>query len=94
MPRTSYHIIKKPLVTEKTSVAMQDDNTYTFIVDRLANKVQIRQAVEELFNVKVQSVRTLIRKGKPRRVRQQWTHMSDTKQAIVKLHPDHKLDIV
>ena len=94
MPRTAYHIIKKPLVTEETSVAMQDDNTYTFIVDRLANKVQIRQAVEELFSVKVQSVRTLIRKGKPRRVRQQWTSMSDTKRAIVKLHPDHKLDIV
>ena len=73
--RDVYDVIYSPVVTEKSVRAIEEGNVYTFIVDRLANKVQIRQAVEELFSVKVQSVRTLIRKGKPRRVRQQCAYV-------------------
>ena len=62
------NIIKKPLVTEKSSVAKEKDNKYTFVVDKDANKYQIKQAVEVMFNVKVKSVHTAIFAGKAKRI--------------------------
>lgn len=57
-------IIKQPIVTEKTT-DMKDGNWYAFAVDRKANKREIRQAIEDVFNVKVDRVRTLVTPGKP-----------------------------
>ncbi len=94
MPRSDYDVIKAPVLTEKTSEAMQDANTYTFVVDRRANKFEIKRAVERLFEVKVDKVRTAVRKGKPRRLRWRWVTTSNQKRAHVRLHPDHRLDIV
>ena len=59
----AYDIIKKPLLSEK-SYATISDKKYTFVVDLNANKIQIKQAVEEIFKVKVKQVNTLIVKGK------------------------------
>ena len=59
-----YQIIQKPVVTEKTSDDQADRNAYTFRVPRSANKVEIRNAVEKLFDVKVKSVNTLHVKAK------------------------------
>lgn len=73
-------IIKKPVVTEK-SMSLVEENKYTFIVDLGANKIEIRKAVEELFNVKVDKVRTLHVKGKFKRVRNHLGKTSDRKKS-------------
>ncbi len=87
-------VIIRPVVSEK-SYALLDDGVYTFVVDRRANKVQIRQAVEELFNVEVAKVNTLNRKGKRKRVRGTWMYgkRSDTKRAIVTLRGDDRIEL-
>ena len=56
---TSYDIVKKPIITEKTELLRREYNKYTFEVSPKANKIQIKKAIEELFNVKVASVATL-----------------------------------
>ena len=56
---TAYDIIKRPVITEKSEMLRREYNKYTFEVNTKANKIQIRKAVEEIFNVKVESVSTL-----------------------------------
>jgi large subunit ribosomal protein L23 len=56
---TVYDIIKRPIITEKTELLRRDANKYTFEVDKKANKLQIRNAVETIFNVEVESVNTI-----------------------------------
>ena len=77
-------VIIRPVVSEK-SYALLDENVYTFIVDPRANKIEIRQAVESLFNVQVVKVNTLNRKGKRKRNRRMPTFgkRADTKRAVV-----------
>ncbi|KJS14338.1 MAG: 50S ribosomal protein L23 [Desulfotomaculum sp. BICA1-6] len=85
-------IIRKPVVTEK-STALLEENKYTFIVDPRANKIEIRNAVEELFNVKVDEVRTMRVKGKFKRVRNRWGKTPEVKKAIVTLKPGSKIQL-
>jgi large subunit ribosomal protein L23 len=87
-------IILRPVVSEK-SYALLDQNVYTFIVAPDANKIEIKQAVESIFNVKVRRISTLNRKGKLKRNRRSNTlgKRSDTKRAIVALAPDDRIDI-
>jgi large subunit ribosomal protein L23 len=87
-------IILRPVVSEK-SYALLDQNVYTFIVAPDANKIEIKQAVESIFNVKVTRISTLNRKGKVKRNRRSNTlgKRSDTKRAIVALAPDDRIDI-
>jgi len=90
----TYNIIIKPLVTEKGTFQSQALNAYTFQVATWANKTEIKQAVETIYNVKVLSVRTSNRKGKPRRVRwNQWGATKHWKKAVVVLHEDHHIDL-
>ncbi len=77
-------ILLRPLITEKTSAMMQD-NKYTFKVALGANKVEIRQAVEEIFKVKVVNVNTIRVFGKTKRMGKNIGRRSDYKKAIVKL---------
>ena len=77
-------ILVRPIVTEKTSVMMQD-NKYTFEVPLNANKTEIRQAVEKVFNVKVVSVNTVRVSGKTKRMGRSEGRTSDYKKAIVRL---------
>ncbi len=77
-------ILLAPVVSEK-SYSLLDENKYTFIVDPRANKTEIRQAVEQVFGVKVSSVNTLNRQGKARRTRNGVGRRKDTKRAIVTL---------
>jgi len=58
-------IILRPLITEKTTFMQERENTVCFVVDRRANKIQVRKAVEELFEVQVTGVHIVNRKGKP-----------------------------
>ena len=85
-------ILLKPVVYEK-SYALLDQNKYTFIVRKDANKTQIKQAVEEVFKVKVTGVNTLNRAGKKSRTRFGIGQRSDTKRAIVSLADGDRIDL-
>ena len=89
MKLLSHDIIRRPIITEKSMAAMQDKK-YTFIVDRRADKTEIKNAVEEVFGVKVEKVDTMIVHGKPKRVGMNFGKRSDYKKAIVKLTEDSK----
>jgi large subunit ribosomal protein L23 len=86
-------VIIKPLITEKSTHLQQTRNAYAFKVHRDANKPQIKKAVEQIYNVKVADVRTMNRKGKPRRSRQKMTHTSNWKKAIVVLAEDSRIEL-
>ena len=79
-------ILIRPLITEKTTSLMQD-NKYTFIVPLKANKIQIRQAVEQVFKVKVLDVNTIRVLGKFKRMGKTEGKRPDYKKAVVKLAP-------
>ena len=87
------NVIIKPLVTEKSNHQQATRNTYAFEVDPAANKHQIKAAVEALYNVKVADVRTMNRRGKPRRTKYKATTASDWKRAIVALAPDSRIEL-
>ena len=95
-PRTiqlePHQVILRPLVTEKGMHRATRANQYSFEVSPLAEKQDIRTAVEELFDVKVLKVRTQNRKGKPRRHRFKYGHTKDWKKAIVTLDAEHRID--
>ncbi len=84
-------IIIRPLVTEKTTALMQEGK-YTFVVDKKANKIQIRNAVQEVFKVKVLGVNTINMFGKVKRVGRSVGRRSDYKKAIVKLAPGESIE--
>jgi len=88
----SHQIIVRPLVTEKGMHRSSRYNAYSFEVNRLATKADIRKAVEELFNVKVVRVHMQNRKGKPRRARFRSGKTQDWKKAVVTLDSEHKID--
>jgi large subunit ribosomal protein L23 len=80
------NVIKRPLLmTEKGNVLREKQNTFLFEVDRRANKIQIKQAVETLFKVKVTEVRTLIVRGHMRRMGRSYAKTPNWKKAIVSL---------
>jgi len=87
-----HQVILRPLVTEKGMHRSTRHNAYAFEINPLATKVDVRAAVESLFNVKVLKVHTLNRKGKPRRSRYRSGQTKDWKKAIVKLDPEHRID--
>ncbi|MBA4063115.1 MAG: 50S ribosomal protein L23 [Isosphaera sp.] len=87
-----YQVILRPLVTEKGTHQSTRYNAYAFQVNPVATKDQIRAAVEELFNVKVEGVRTQNRLGKTRRFRQAVGHLPRWKKAIVTLSKEDKIE--
>ena len=86
-----HQIILRPLVTEKGMHKAERYNSYAFEVNRLADKHEIRHAVQELFSVKVISVRTQNRKGKPRRTKYGVGTTKPWKKAVVTLHEEDKI---
>jgi large subunit ribosomal protein L23 len=87
------HVIKRPLVlTEKGNLLREQENQYLFEVDRTANKAQIRNAVETLFSVKVEKVRTLIVRGRMRRMGRGKAKTRNWKKAIVSLKSGDSID--
>lgn len=87
MKLNSHDIIRRPVITEK-SMAEMSDKKYTFIVDRRANKTMIKRAVEEIFDVKVEEVKTANMQGKKKRVGVHIGKRPDYKKATVKLTLD------
>lgn len=82
---TAYDIVKRPVITEKTEMLRREYNKYTFEVNTKANKIQIKKAVEQLFNVKVESVSTLNSKPVVKRHGMKLYKTQAKKKAIVKL---------
>lgn len=86
-----HQIVRRPVVTEK-GTALKEQNKYIFEVDRRANKVQVRQAVEALFNVKVAAVHTVAMRGRVKRLGRFVGRTSDWKKAIVTLQEGHSIE--
>jgi large subunit ribosomal protein L23 len=87
------HIIKRPLIlTEKGNLLREDNNQYLFEVDRRANKIEIKQAVENLFDVKVLDVRTMVVRGKIRRMGRAHAKTQNWKKAIVALREGDEIE--
>jgi len=87
------NVIVRPLITEKGTHFANTRNAYTFEVNRAANKAQIRRAVEQLYNVKVQEVRTANYRGKPRRRGRQSGYTPAWKKATVVLNEEYRIDL-
>ena len=88
-----YDIVVKPIITEKSSLLKETGNQYIFEVQRDANKIEIKKAVEKLFKVKVVSVHISNNEGKKKRVGRFTGKKPDWKKAIVKLNPKDKITI-
>ena len=87
-----HDVIKRPIVTEKSSIAREESNIATFRVDPDATKHEIRRAVEELFEVKVDRVRTMNQPGKKKRVGKKIGRKPSWKKAIVELAEGHTIE--
>ena len=87
-----YSVIKKPHVTEKTSLGSDANNTVSIVVDKDANKIEIKQAVETLFKVKVSDVRTVNVAGKIKRFGKTSAKRSNWKKAYVTLQEGQSID--
>lgn len=85
-------IIKKPVISEK-SMSLLQENKYSFYVDKSANKIEIKKAVEELFKVSVLNVNTLSVKGKIKKMGRYAGKTPDRKKAIVTLKEGDKIEI-
>ena len=87
-----YDILLSPVITEKATTA-SEHNKVVFKVANKATKPQIKEAVEKLFDVKVKSVNTMVRKGKTKVFRGQFGSQSDVKRAVVTLEEGHRIDV-
>ena len=88
-----YDLIKKPLITEKTTLAAEASNAVTFQLAMDATKPQIKEAVEAVFGVKVNAVNTVVSKGKVKRFRGRPGERSDKKKAYVILEAGQSIDV-
>jgi large subunit ribosomal protein L23 len=91
--RSPHDVILKPLVTEKAVNLAQEQNKYTFYVDRKANKIEIKNAIEEIFNVKVTAVNTMTVRDKKKRVGRYEGLTPTRKKAVVTLNEGDTIDI-
>ena len=91
--RNVHSVIVRPLVTEKSTEQLEKEGAYTFVVDRDANKVEIAQAIEALFNVKVRDVRTMQYRGKEKRLGRFVGRRAGWKKAVVKLREGDSIEI-
>jgi large subunit ribosomal protein L23 len=87
-----YDVIIAPVITEKATM-MSEQNRVVFKVSPKATKPEIKEAVEKLFDVKVKSVNTLVRRGKIKTFKGRWGELKSVKRAIVTLEEGHKIDV-
>ena len=88
-----YQVVIKPLITEKGTAQNEELNQYAFQVHQRANKQQIREAVQRIYEVRVVKVRTMKRRGKMRRYRYTRGRTAGMKKAVVTLHHDDHIDL-
>jgi large subunit ribosomal protein L23 len=89
----AHYILRRPLLTEKVTGAMEDANVYAFEVDRRASKDEIKAAIEKAYNVKVVKVNTQVRKGGSRRFRYGNVAESSWKRAIVRVAEGQSIEL-
>jgi len=89
-----YQVLIRPLITEKGVSQVNDLNQYPFEVHAKAGKAEIRRAVEDVFGVRVRKVRTMMRRGKPRRVRYRRGLTRHWKKAVVTLIPGDSIEFI
>ena len=89
-----YQVLIRPLITEKGMEQANDENQYPFEVHPKANKAEVRRAIEDVYGVRVRKVRTMMRKGKPRRVRYRRGHTRQWKKAVVTLVPGDTIEFI
>jgi large subunit ribosomal protein L23 len=94
MSRNPHEIIKAPVITEESTIQSETRNQYVFRVDPCANKPEIRDAIERLFNVRVVSVNTCNYAGKRRRRGLQYGRTANWKKAVVTLHEGDSIDLI
>nr|YP_010986149.1 ribosomal protein L23 [Polyopes affinis]WOL37067.1 ribosomal protein L23 [Polyopes affinis] len=92
LERNLIDLVKYPIITDKTTKLIED-NQYCFAVDNKANKLDIKKAIEYIFNVRVQEINTLNRMQKKRRLGQFIGKKTNYKKAIVKLHKDDNIKL-
>jgi large subunit ribosomal protein L23 len=91
--KVSIDLIKYPLLTEKTIKLIEEQNQYSFVIDRKANKTSVKTAIENLFDVQVISVNTSMQPQKKRRVGKFIGNKAQYKRAIVKLSPENSISL-
>jgi large subunit ribosomal protein L23 len=92
MNKKAYQVLRRPLVTEKSTTEKEVHNKLFFEVDRRANKIEIKEAVEQIFKVDVLGVATVNMKGKRKRVGRFFTERSDWKKAVVTIKPGQRVE--
>ncbi len=90
----SHHIIKRPLLSEKSTVQSDEFKRYSFLVATRARKDEIKRAVQDLYRVRVLSVNTVITKGPDRRTKYGLVKGGLTKKAIVRIHPKDTIELI
>lgn len=88
-----YEVLKRPIVTEKSSLQSDTQNRYSFEVDRRANKLEIKEAVEKAFNVQVVAVNVMNVAGKQRRLGRQVGRTPGWRKAVVTLAPGQRIQL-
>ncbi|HET57538.1 MAG TPA: 50S ribosomal protein L23 [Deltaproteobacteria bacterium] len=88
-----YDIIKKPLITEKSTILREGSNAYVFEINRQATKIEVRRAVEKIFKVTVKDVRTVNMRGKKKRHGRIIGRRNHWKKAVVTLAPGDSIDV-
>jgi large subunit ribosomal protein L23 len=88
----TYRTLKRPLITEKSTVEKDKRNKLFFEVDRRANKIEIKEAVEKIFKVDVLDVATMSMKGKLKRAGRHFTQSPDWKKAVVTIKPGQRVE--
>ncbi len=86
-------VIKKPLLTERTTYAMNERKQYTFVVDPKATKPEIKAAIESLYKVRVVGVNTMVQKHKAKRTRFGVSRPAPTKKAVVRVHAEDTIEL-
>jgi large subunit ribosomal protein L23 len=89
----NYNVIIRPLITEQGTHFANTKGAYSFEVNKKANKTEIKNAIEKIYDVKVSKVRTANRKGKQRRRGISYGETSSWKKAVVFLEPEHHIDL-
>jgi large subunit ribosomal protein L23 len=90
--KTVYDVIRNPLITEKGAIMQADQNKYIFQVAKTANKIEIKKAIESIYDVKVTKVNIMNVRGKLKRVRYQYGRTAAWKKAIVTLKQGNTID--
>ena len=89
----SIHVIRRPLITEKSTYQSNELGRYVFEVDRTATKTQIKEAVQDLYRVRVVGVSTIVQRGGTRRMRYGTVKGKVVKKAIVRVHQDDTIEL-